>query len=69
MMNVATEGVSDTMQRARVKPLSYNRFVMSQTPSGFMKEGAPIARLFRRINRSFYRTYEFDKHDYAEGGI
>jgi hypothetical protein len=42
---------------------------MSQTPSDFMEEGAPVAQLFRRINSSFYETYEFDKHDYSEGGI
>lgn len=34
-----------------------------------MEEGAPVAQLFRRINSSFYETYEFDNHDYSEGGI
>lgn len=42
---------------------------MGQTASDFMQDGAPVAELYRLINSSFYGTYEYDKHDYGEGGI
>lgn len=35
----------------------------------FMQEADPVAELLRSINSSFYGTYEYDKHDYAEGAV
>jgi len=42
---------------------------MVHSAKEFMREAVPVAKLLRSINDSFYRAYEFDKHDYAEGGI
>lgn len=42
---------------------------MGYSGSQFMDQAAPVAEFFRAVNTGYELTYEWDKHDYAEGGI